>query len=417
MITQSNTNNKGTFLQVPDVYLQTCDLPDSAQVLFLRLWDQCSYKGFFLGSIRKLAKIVRLSKSTVDRMLKVLKDSPLITIEPAPDDEQDRTVMKITINTCWLWDANQQYITSNIVPIWDTSNKEKKVKHCPKLGRTVPEKDELSQNGTLSPKLGRTVPDVSSKVPPYISKTILDQLDISKIVGDASPVVFNDANTPTTPITEKEPPFEETTTETEEITPAVSKPVIPPPSPEPTKPERPGKGKHNRNVTVTEKPAQPTPLALESEKELAFWDLWCTVWFNKDVPPALTDTAKGHVKKLAGAIISIEQLNSLIAFARKELEDRNIKQKAVQLGNLVNSHPRWKQTQSNAPGEAPKKEIGKMSQEELQDYALSFPPRLDHHSADYKDLQRCLDRLLPDLKKEVVRKRFEVQHQTAAIAS
>lgn len=411
MTTQASIINKGTFLQLPDVFIETCDLPESAQILFVRLWQNASYKGFFLGSIRKLAKIVRQSKSTVDRMLKVLKDSPLIGIEPAPDDEQDRTVMKITINVGWLWEANLQYLTAKIVPIWDNSNKEKRVKHCPKLGQSVPEKDNLSQNGTLSPKLGRTVPDVSSKVPPYISKTILDQLDISKTVGDVSPVV-TDPHTHASLFPDELPPLDTT------------EPEVPPVSPNGHKPTKPEKPARERKPNKPEKPKteerSAPPAKVEApaldEKQQAVFDEWAKMPWFKGVPPRIERAMPAVLTRLAAYNPTSEMMLKVRNWATSKEVDRNgyYKNKGWNIYFLANEIPKWLSMQ---PSETSPKEIGKMSQEELRDHALSFPPRLDHHTPEYKELQRCLDRLLPDIKKEVVRKRIEAQHKTAAIAS
>lgn len=83
-----------------------------------------------------------------------------------------------------------------------------------------------------------------------------------------------------------------------------------------------------------------------TEQQQAFWSLWCGVWFNLDIPPDLTETAYGHVKKLAPFIITSEQLTSLIDFTRKDLAaSQNIKRKMVQLGNMVHCYAGWKQAQ------------------------------------------------------------------------
>src|SRR5258708_4685961 len=80
--------------------------------------------------------------------------------------------------------------------------------------------------------------------------------------------------------------------------------------------------------------------------------LWCGVWFNKDVPPDLTPTAYGHVKRLCPYITTPELLNSLIEYARKDLQEaKGVKRKAVQLGNLVNCYRGWKQEQQEKPND------------------------------------------------------------------
>ena len=107
-----------------------------------------------------------------------------------------------------------------------------------------------------------------------------------------------------------------------------------------TPPKRP---RAKRPPTMPEEP----PKITLTVQEQAFWALWCGVWFNLDIAPDLTMTAYGHVKRLAPYITTAELLNSLIEYARKDLqESKGIKRKAVQLGNLVNSYRGWKQEQT-----------------------------------------------------------------------
>lgn len=94
------------------------------------------------------------------------------------------------------------------------------------------------------------------------------------------------------------------------------------------------------------KVAQAKPAITLTAQEQAFWELWCSVWFNQDVPPTLNETAYGHVKTLAPHITTQEQMNSLEKYARKRLmEQSNISRREVQLGNCVSSYQSWKQTQ------------------------------------------------------------------------
>lgn len=94
-----------------------------------------------------------------------------------------------------------------------------------------------------------------------------------------------------------------------------------------------------------------TKLEQIEQQQERFWSLWCHVWFNKDIPPKLTERAQEHVAKLAPHIATTEQLESLIEHTKKDLlESQGIKRKTVQLGNLVNSYSGWKQTQRVGAG-------------------------------------------------------------------
>jgi hypothetical protein len=134
------------FLQIPNVFFETCGLPESSQILFLRLAAHLgkSHQGVFIGSIRQLATLVRMSKSTVDRMMYVLIDAELIIVTLSEGMESKREVMSIEIEMDRLWDLNVYHCTVASVPIWDTI-----LPDCPKLGQIVPDLDTTSQNEAL----------------------------------------------------------------------------------------------------------------------------------------------------------------------------------------------------------------------------------------------------------------------------
>jgi hypothetical protein len=147
----------GTYTQVPNVFFDTCDLPESAQILYLRLYRHIAYKDDhkFVGSVRKLSNLVRLSKSTVDRMVKVLEESRLITIGYEPSRDIDCKVMAITINPQELWVLNKQHYEEKDISVWN---------------KTLPDAKMLSQIGTLHPDMiednansGQNISDSKSK--------------------------------------------------------------------------------------------------------------------------------------------------------------------------------------------------------------------------------------------------------------
>lgn len=154
----------GTFTQIPNVFFDTCSLPESAQILYLRLYRNIAYKdgSKFVGSIRKLSSLVRLSKSTVERMLKKLEESRLISVGSELSLEQDRTVMTITLNPQELWILNKQHYEDGDVPNWDKVMPDAKV--LSQIGTKCPESGQHDINlGQSDVTLGQTVPDVSSK--------------------------------------------------------------------------------------------------------------------------------------------------------------------------------------------------------------------------------------------------------------
>lgn len=138
------------FLQVPNVFFETCALPDTAQMLFLRLAAFLGkhHQTKYVGSTRQLANVVRMSKSTVDRMLKRLKTAKLATITSEPGKETKHEVMGITLAMDALWDLNTYHNTVTSVPVWDNE-----LPDCPNLGQSVPEEGQSNVN------LGQSVPD------------------------------------------------------------------------------------------------------------------------------------------------------------------------------------------------------------------------------------------------------------------
>lgn len=110
----------GTFTMIPNVFLETCELPETAQLLFLRLLRHIGHTGgTFTGSVRKLANLVHMSKSTVDRGVKLLDTAHLICISHQMSQEREQEIMVITLNLDELWGLNRHHCKVAIVPNWD----------------------------------------------------------------------------------------------------------------------------------------------------------------------------------------------------------------------------------------------------------------------------------------------------------
>lgn len=150
----------GTFTQVPNMFLDTCELPETAQILFLRLLRYYGHTGgVFMGSVRKLANLVHMSKSTVDRMSKKLRDAHLIEMEYQTSQETEQEVMVIKLKLEDLWNANRHHCKIAPVPNWDS---------------TLPNWDSVTQSGTEHPNVGQDVPGLSANSAQEDSKKILN---------------------------------------------------------------------------------------------------------------------------------------------------------------------------------------------------------------------------------------------------
>lgn len=70
---------RGTFTQLPNVLLDTCDLSDESLMLFSRLLRQVGHRGcVFHGSIRKLASTTQIKRDKAHRNLKILEAAGLV---------------------------------------------------------------------------------------------------------------------------------------------------------------------------------------------------------------------------------------------------------------------------------------------------------------------------------------------------
>lgn len=137
-------DKRTSFLQIPNVFFETCALPDAAQMLFLRLATYLGkhHQTQFTGSIRQLANAVRMSKSSADRMSKLLGKAKLATIKHDPGAETSRQVMSIELAMDALWNLNIYHHTIAPVPVWD-----KELPDCPNVGHHVPAEGRSIPNG------------------------------------------------------------------------------------------------------------------------------------------------------------------------------------------------------------------------------------------------------------------------------
>jgi hypothetical protein len=144
---------KGKFIQVPNIFLDTCELPETFQIGYLRLIRLYGRKKIFVGSIRKLSNAIRISKSTVARMIPAWVSEGLVNKK----EENGVLILEILIDD--LWEKN---------------------KECPKLGQdedegesaTVPNRDKsVPQWDDSVPNRDKSVPPLSVNYPPYTSNT------------------------------------------------------------------------------------------------------------------------------------------------------------------------------------------------------------------------------------------------------
>jgi hypothetical protein len=112
---ENNKAPQGTFTKIPNVLLDTCDLPDEAIMLFSRLLRQVGHKGnVFRGSIRKLASVVQVKRDKAHRNLKALKVAKLVST----GIDSDLDISAIELQADDLWELNTAYNDGIEVPRW-----------------------------------------------------------------------------------------------------------------------------------------------------------------------------------------------------------------------------------------------------------------------------------------------------------
>jgi len=105
---------KGLFTQLPDVLLTTCDLPDEALMLFIRLYAQSKFTYILHSSVRKIANALGMKRDKVHRNLKVLVDAGLITVEGV----EGVNLSTYTLSVDALWELNTAYHHGADIPHW-----------------------------------------------------------------------------------------------------------------------------------------------------------------------------------------------------------------------------------------------------------------------------------------------------------
>lgn len=167
----------GTFTQLPNVLLDTCDLADEALMLFSRLLRLVGHKGgIFYGSARKMAIAVQVKRDKACRNLKVLEIAGLVTTTA----ESAQEAATIILNTDDLWELNIAYTNGIEVPRWTKLQEVlagvRKIGHSEASQKsvTVSEKsDKVTQISVKRvAKIGHGVRSLERKVPPNTINTI-----------------------------------------------------------------------------------------------------------------------------------------------------------------------------------------------------------------------------------------------------
>ena len=286
IMTQMST---GTFTQLPDVLLLYCDVPDEAITLFARILAHTKFKQhIFYGGMRKLAAAVHMSLNKTYRNVQVLEKAGLAATGIAT--EINSPAVQLNLND--LWTLNAALSAGITIPRWNNlqtilgvlnleqSPAEEPVLKIEQDVLNLEQKNLKIERAVLKPE--QSVLPSSTKAAPKIIKNIKINKKNKKAAASAAPDPF--------------PP-----------------------------------------------PVKTTKKELDTKEQRQFWSLWLQVDQNRKVAPALTDTAREHVKALAAAIGTQQELDELVTYTRNRLREKSRRPNLwkVELGNIRSHFDEW----------------------------------------------------------------------------
>lgn len=316
--------DRGLFLQLPFILIDTVEMSDSAMVGFIRFCRSYLQKDKtirYSGSYRTLAKEIRQPRTTCYRSVAQWIRSGLI-------------VMSET--------ADEFILSGDLSALWQKNPEHCKTQQRPKLGQIS---STMSQFGTVLtsaasqdnlssvPNINGTIPNRDDSVPNWDTnerKTPpIDTIDTLLDTKERVQGNFVDTSLPCTrlQLLELDPLCEDTYC---------------PPSQEIKKSQKPPE-KPNKQPKQPKKEKVVQPLLVENKKAVAFndaeqqqFDWYCGLDFIRVHPPQ-DERKKAQCATLIPHVHSQEDMKSLAAFTKKRLEARGIKVYIVELGNMANS--------------------------------------------------------------------------------
>lgn len=103
----------GTFTQLPNVFIDLCDISDEAYRLYTKLFREYGTRGgVYTGSLRKLADLLTMNKDKVHRNLRALAAATLLTMNTTNNQ------LTVTLNVDDLWQLNILAKLGEHIPRW-----------------------------------------------------------------------------------------------------------------------------------------------------------------------------------------------------------------------------------------------------------------------------------------------------------
>src|SRR6266571_254180 len=167
-MTQTAKQEHSNFTMTPNILIDGFEgLSDSFRFGYLRFVRLFGKRGFFCGSIRKLGKILKVARMTINRMVAAWVKYGLITEEPGEDADE----VFLTLQAENLWQENATFYTVTICDATVTkvdhsvTRRDKGVTKVDHSVTTVSSKSAVIYREDSSKKITE---DKSEEHPPYI---------------------------------------------------------------------------------------------------------------------------------------------------------------------------------------------------------------------------------------------------------
>ena len=368
--------DRGLFLQLPFILIDTLKMNDSAMIGFLRFCRQFLQKDCTIeyhGSYRSLAEDISQARTTCYRSVEQWVKAGILQKEDTGDE------FILTGNLTPYWSRNAEHCKAHQRP--KSGQKKRKSSSASQIG--TEENSTLSQNGTRSvPNRNTSIPNrdengkkwdtseheiapidtidtnvIDTKREKESGKTILTpnvsgfavatpcilsfkNLDLGSLSGNLTETSAKFAYSQETT---QQPAFEQNQEKMSELPDAGYRQTIDVNTSSERKEEKPStpareKGKRSKKEKV-EQPSLPFERGIaldDDEQRISDW--FCKFWFIK-VPPLVNERYKKHCRTLVPFVHSWEEMQSLEKVARVYLQSQlkpGTKVGGLHLGNFTN---------------------------------------------------------------------------------
>jgi DNA-binding MarR family transcriptional regulator len=276
--------NRGLFLMLPDCLLDDTELTETSIIGFARLMRHCQQQrvSYFAGSLRKLARIIKISKTTTARLIPAWIGKGLI-LKEIHEGEETRDIMMLHLLLPALWERNIDY----------------SLQKCPNLGQSTAENPSLTvpNKSTSVPKRDETVPPRDDSVPSWDETVPPVSTNEGTKIEEGKNEEGEEARAPEPPVfssQRKEPAVETEGGDDPEPTekrPAIRISLSPQPGNQGTGKPAPSSTRAPQEKTPTETPTLPTrtkevlPGPEESENSLSGYKTFGKPESKKSAPP------------------------------------------------------------------------------------------------------------------------------------